>query len=125
MRGVGSAGTTSAQRNPKGSSATRGAQAASTSPDNGPSHETRIRWPCAAKRTLKSVTFSAEKELIDAARARARAERTTLNEAFRRWLAEYACREPRADRAKATIEHIQRDARTGGRRFTRDEITER
>lgn len=79
----------------------------------------------APRGSLKNVTFSAEEELIEAARARAREERTTLNDAFRRWLEEYARREPRADRAVALIHRLQGYARTGGRRFTRDEMNER
>jgi len=38
--------------------------------------------------TLKNITLSADEKLIEAARARA--ERTTLNEQFRDWLAAYA-----------------------------------
>lgn len=72
--------------------------------------------------SLENVTLSAEKELTEAARARAREERTTLNDAFRSWLEAYARREPRADRAIALIHRLQGYARTGGRRFTRDEM---
>ena len=35
---------------------------------------------------MKHITLSAEGGLIEAARERARAEHTTLNEQFRRWL---------------------------------------
>ena len=41
---------------------------------------------------IKRITFRAEESLIEAARERARAERTTLNEQFRRWLADYTQR---------------------------------
>ena len=39
---------------------------------------------------MKNITLSADERLIEAARARALAERTTLNEQFREWLMEYA-----------------------------------
>lgn len=38
---------------------------------------------------MKNVTLSAREEDIEAARRRARAEHSTLNEQFRRWLADY------------------------------------
>lgn len=38
---------------------------------------------------MKNITFSAENSLIDQARALARLRGTTLNEAFRDWLASY------------------------------------
>lgn len=74
---------------------------------------------------MKNITLSADERLIEAARARARGEHTTLNEQFRRWLAEYAWREQRADEAVATIRDLRRHVRTGGRKFTRDEMNER
>ena len=74
---------------------------------------------------MKNITFSADEKLIEAARERARAEHTTLNEAFRRWLADYAQRGRRAAEAMAVIEDIRKYARTGGRKFTRDEMNER
>lgn len=39
---------------------------------------------------MKNITFSADERAIEAARARARAAGTTLNEVFRDWLADYA-----------------------------------
>ena len=38
---------------------------------------------------MKNITLSADERLIEAARERARSEHTTLNEQFRRWLADY------------------------------------
>jgi hypothetical protein len=38
---------------------------------------------------MKNITFSANEALIEAARAQAKAENTTLNEQFRLWLAAY------------------------------------
>jgi hypothetical protein len=74
---------------------------------------------------MKNITFRADEKLIAAARARAQAEHTTLNEQFRRWLADYAQRKQRADEAMAVIKELQGRVRTGGRKFTRDEMNER
>jgi hypothetical protein len=74
---------------------------------------------------MKNITLSADERLIDLARERARANRTTLNEEFRRWLENYARTERRADEAAELIDRIQSYARTGGRRFSRDEMNER
>jgi len=74
---------------------------------------------------LKNITLSADERLIDAARERARAEQTTLNEQFRLWLAEYVQRQKRADAAMAVIADLRGKLRTGGRKFTRDEMNER
>ena len=61
--------------------------------------------------------------MIEAARIRAREERSTLNELFRAWLARYANR----GRGRDDLEDLYR--RLGeveaGRSFTRDEMNER
>jgi len=74
---------------------------------------------------MKNITLSAEEHLIEAARARARAEHTTLNEQFRRWLGDYALRQKKADAAVAVIDELRETLRTGGHRFTREEMNER
>ncbi len=74
---------------------------------------------------MKNITLSADEELIEAARQRARAEHTTLNEQFRLWLADYARREQQAERAMAVVRELRGKVRTGGRKFTRDEMNER
>ena len=74
---------------------------------------------------MKNITLSAEEHLIEAARQRARAENTTLNEQFRRWLADYAQRRQRADAAMRVIAELRGTLRTGGRKFNRDEMNER
>ncbi len=74
---------------------------------------------------MKNITLSADERLIEAARERARAERTTLNAEFRRWLSEYTRQRKRADEAMAVLKDLQRRIRTGGRKFTRDEMNER
>lgn len=75
---------------------------------------------------MKNITLSADEHLIDAARQRALAEHTTLNEQFRRWLEDYGrcCRN--ADDAMVLVDRIRDYACTGGgRKYTRDEMNER
>lgn len=74
---------------------------------------------------MRNITFSAEERTIEAARERARAKQTTLNEEFRRWLTDYAEPVDRAQRAMDTIARLQTYVRTGGRKFTREEMNER
>lgn len=74
---------------------------------------------------MKNITLSADEKLIEAARKQARAENTTLNEQFRRWLADYTQRRQRAEEGMQTIAELQAKLRTGGRKFTRDEMNER
>ena len=74
---------------------------------------------------MKNITLSADEHLIEAARARAREEQTTLNEQFRVWLNAYAGRTQKADAALATIKALQSKYSTEGRTFSRDEMNER
>jgi hypothetical protein len=73
---------------------------------------------------MKNITLSADEGLIEAARERARAEHTTLNEQFRRWLKDYARREQQADEAMAVIRELRGKVRVG-RKLTREEMDER
>ena len=74
---------------------------------------------------MKRITFSADAAMVEAARERARAEGATLGDAFRRWLQAYARPEDRAEKMMDVIRDLQGRVSTGGRRFTRDERTER
>ncbi len=74
---------------------------------------------------MKNITLSADDKLIEAARERARVEQTTLNEQFRRWLADYVRQEYQTESAMALIEELRGQVRTGGCKFTRDEMNER
>jgi len=74
---------------------------------------------------MQNITFSADKQLIEAARERARERRTTLNEEFRRWLADYACSPRPASKTLALFEEFGRVADTSGQKFTRDEMNAR
>jgi hypothetical protein len=74
---------------------------------------------------IRNITLSADERLIEAAHKRARAEHTTLNEQFRRWLIDYAGCEQQAEEAIAVVRELRGKVRTGGRKFTRDEMNER
>jgi hypothetical protein len=74
---------------------------------------------------MKNITLSADEKLIEAARERARAEHTTLNAEFRRWLADYSQQQQRAEEAMAVVKELRKYVRTGSRKFTRDEMNER
>ncbi len=74
---------------------------------------------------MKNITLSADENLIEAARRRAVAEHTTLNEQFRLWLLKYAQHKQQADTAMVTINRLRKHISTKGRKFTRDEMNER
>lgn len=74
---------------------------------------------------MKNITLSADEQLIEAARARAATEHTTLNAQFRLWLAAYGRKQQRVDTAMETIRNLQHNLSTGGRKFSRDEMNER
>ena len=74
-------------------------------------------------RVLKNITLSAEGRLIEAARTRARQQRTTLNTVFRDWLLRYTGRDTSADaysRLMRQLKHV-----SSGKKFSRDELNER
>lgn len=73
---------------------------------------------------MKNITLSANEHLIEAARARARAEHTTLNEQFRQWLETYAGQRARMQQYQATMESVRGKVRIG-RKLSRDEMNER
>ena len=73
---------------------------------------------------MRNITLSADEDLIEAARERARSEQTTLNEQFRRWLAEYARREQRMTRLDEVMDQLRGKLKMG-RKLTRDEMNER
>lgn len=73
---------------------------------------------------MKNVTLSADAALIDAARRRAAADQTTLNEAFRRWLVDYAHSRERMQRYDDVMSQLRGTVRVG-RSLTRDQRHER
>jgi hypothetical protein len=72
---------------------------------------------------MKKVTLSADADLIDQARAVARAQHKTLNGAFREWLQQYAGQSGSAQEVDSLMKSL-RDVRAG-RNFTRAEMNER
>jgi len=73
---------------------------------------------------MKNITLSADESLIEAARARARAEQTTLNEQFRRWLADYAQTRERMDRYESVMAGLRGKLKVG-RKLSREAMNER
>lgn len=74
---------------------------------------------------MKSITLSAEEALIEAARSRARAEQTTLNEQFRRWLADYAQTRDRLLRYDEVMRGLRGRMKVGKRMVSREAMNER
>ncbi len=71
---------------------------------------------------MKNITLSADESLIEAARARA--EQTTLNEQFRRWLAAYAQTRGRMDRYEEVMKGLRGKLKVG-RKLSREPMNER
>jgi len=72
----------------------------------------------------ENITLSADEQLIEAARARARAAHTTLNEEFRRWLAAYGRPQDNLQRYEDTMAAL-RGQLTVGPKLTPDQMNER
>lgn len=72
---------------------------------------------------MKNLTFSADEDLIERARAIARGQKRTLHAAFREWLEEFTAREGDAQSFDALMKNL-RDV-NAGRHFSRDELNER
>lgn len=72
---------------------------------------------------MKNITLSADHELIDQARLVARAQKKSLNDAFREWLVQFTQRSGSTQEYDALMKRL-RNVRAG-RRFTRDEMNER
>lgn len=73
---------------------------------------------------MKNVTLSADEHLIEAARERARSEHTTLNAAFRTWLADYSNQDQRMAEFDAVVDEVCGTLRVG-RKLSRDEMNAR
>jgi hypothetical protein len=73
---------------------------------------------------MKNITLSADESLIEAARERARADQTTLNEQFRRWLAAYAQTQGRMDRYDTVMRGLRGKLKVG-RKVSRESMNER
>jgi predicted transcriptional regulator len=72
---------------------------------------------------MKNITLSADEDLIEQARLIARAQRKTLNAAFRDWLVQYTAQPGsglEVDALMKRLHHVR-----AGRHFTREEMNER
>ena len=72
---------------------------------------------------LKNITLSADKNLIERARQRAEAQKTTLNAEFRRWLAQYVESPQTRSEFTELMEHFAYIK--PGKKFSRNEMNER
>ena len=72
---------------------------------------------------LKNITLSAEEELIEKARDKARRERTTLNATFRQWLHQYLGRGAKTADYGSFMDSL--NYARPGKKFSRDELNER
>jgi len=72
---------------------------------------------------MKNITLSADADLIEQARAVARARHKTLNAAFREWLERYAAQSGSAQQVDSLMKRLRHVH--PGRHFTRAEMNER
>jgi hypothetical protein len=72
---------------------------------------------------VKNITLSADEHLIEQARQTARARHTTLNAAFREWLAEFTAQQSTMQEYDALMDRLSYFK--VDRKFTRDEMNER
>ena len=77
---------------------------------------------------MRNITLSADEQLIEIAREKARAKKTTLNAEFRKWIQQYANTDTEnRERIKAyrSLMAEMPSADSGSRKFSRDEMNER
>jgi hypothetical protein len=74
---------------------------------------------------MKNIQLSTDKHWIEAARARACPEQTTLNDQFRIRLKDYAQRGRKADQAMELVDRMRGYVRLGERMPTRGQMNER
>jgi len=72
---------------------------------------------------VRNITLSADEILIGRARERALRERSSLNAAFREWLARYVAQDVAPPRYEELMERLA--YARAGRSFSRDELNER
>jgi hypothetical protein len=72
---------------------------------------------------MKNITLSADEDLIEQARLTARAQRKTLNAAFREWLVQFTAQAGNAHEVDSLMKRLRHVK--AGRPFTRDEMNER
>ena len=71
----------------------------------------------------KNITLSADENIIKKARQRARKQKTTLNNEFRKWLERYANDDSLARNYTLIMNRL--DYVKAGQHFTREELNER
>ena len=72
---------------------------------------------------VKNITFSADEDLLERAKEKAKMEKRSLNQLFRDWLRSYIYQEEVTDKYRflmKTLSHVN-----SGRKFTREEMNER
>lgn len=72
---------------------------------------------------MKNVTLSADEAVIERARERARREKTSLNQEFRRWLESYAGQDRAVAAYRELMERLSHVRADGP--YTRQELNER
>jgi hypothetical protein len=72
---------------------------------------------------VKNITLSADEELIEQARLAAKARHTTLNAAFREWLAQFTEQQGHTQEFDALLDRLS--YLKINRKFSRDEMNER
>lgn len=73
---------------------------------------------------MKNITLSADDGLIERARDVARAQKRTLNDAFREWLVQFTQKSGKSEEYHALMNRLRRTVRSHGP-YTRDEMNER
>ncbi|HEY2647398.1 MAG TPA: hypothetical protein VGI34_10515 [Candidatus Acidoferrales bacterium] len=73
---------------------------------------------------MKNITLSADDELIEQARQLARAQKRTLNDAFREWLVQFTQQAGNVEEFDALMERLSRTVRLHPP-YSRDEMNER
>ena len=73
---------------------------------------------------MKNITFSADANLIEAARHLATVRNTTLNAEFRVWLSNYVQHATQGDQAMRTVDELRGKLQVG-RKVSREEANER
>ncbi len=81
-------------------------------------HESRVRYF-----RMKNITLSADEDLIERAHSIARAQRRTLNAAFREWLTQFTAGAGDGQSFDTLMRHM-RHVDAGGH-FSRDDLNER
>lgn len=77
---------------------------------------------------MRNITLSADEQLIEIAREKAREKKTTLNAEFRKWLQRYANTEESTQQRINAYKKLMSELRsvsTSGLKFSRDEMNER